>query len=115
MNKILFIDDEPEILSSYKNIFMPQMQNNKLDKLASEIFGESSIIETSKEEEFEVLVASQGEEGVNIVKKYSESFDKVKVVFIDMRMPPGINGQETAKKIRELDNNIEIVIVTALF
>jgi len=35
------------------------------------------------------------------------------VLFTDMRMPPGWDGLETSKKIRDLDKNIEIVIMTA--
>ena len=34
------------------------------------------------------------------------------VVFIDMRMPPGIDGKETARRIRQMDSEIQIVIVT---
>ncbi|MCK4983007.1 MAG: response regulator, partial [Victivallaceae bacterium] len=33
--------------------------------------------------------------------------------FTDMRMPPGWDGLKTAKKVREIDNNIEIVVMTA--
>jgi len=35
------------------------------------------------------------------------------VAFIDIRMPPGWDGIKTAQKIREIDRDIEIVIVTA--
>jgi len=35
------------------------------------------------------------------------------VAFIDMRMPPGISGLETAKELRKLDQRIYIVVVSA--
>jgi len=35
------------------------------------------------------------------------------LAFIDVRMPPGWDGMETAKRIRALDPEIELVIVTA--
>lgn len=35
------------------------------------------------------------------------------VMFTDMRMPPGWDGLKTSKKVREIDKNIEIVIMTA--
>jgi diguanylate cyclase (GGDEF)-like protein len=34
------------------------------------------------------------------------------IVFIDIRMPPGIDGIEAAKQIRALDPNVNIVVVT---
>jgi signal transduction histidine kinase len=34
-------------------------------------------------------------------------------MFLDMRMPPGWDGMETAKRIREVDRRLEIVIMTA--
>jgi DNA-binding LytR/AlgR family response regulator len=35
------------------------------------------------------------------------------VAFIDVRMPPGIDGAETARRLRELDSAVQIVICTA--
>ena len=34
------------------------------------------------------------------------------VAFIDVRMPPGIDGRETARRIRAIDPDVQIVIVT---
>ena len=38
--------------------------------------------------------------------------DPFAVAFIDVRMPPGIDGKETATRIRALDPDINLVIVT---
>ena len=43
----------------------------------------------------------------------AEENDEYLVAVLDMRMPPGINGFETAQKLIELDDNIEICFITA--
>jgi YesN/AraC family two-component response regulator len=48
-----------------------------------------------------------------MVKAANENNAPYAVMFTDMRMPPGWDGLKTAKKIREIDKNIEIVIMTA--
>lgn len=108
-SKILIIDDEVEILNVYERIFTPEetLSIDSLDFLDSEeAYEESNLFQTH---EYEVLRAVSGLEGVELAKKYED----IKVAFIDMRMPPGINGAETAKLIREINPKIEIVIVTA--
>lgn len=94
MNNVLFIDDDKLILESYKKIFSTKKDN----QFSSQ---------------FNILEASQGEDGVSIIKERLDSNDPIKVAFIDMRMPPGIDGAETARRIRDLDPRVEIVIVTA--
>ncbi len=108
-SKILIIDDEVEILNVYERIFTPEetLSIDSLDFLDSEeAYEKSNLFQT---QEYEVLRAVSGLEGVELAKKYED----IKVAFIDMRMPPGINGAETAKLIREINPKIEIVIVTA--
>ena len=39
--------------------------------------------------------------------------DPYLVAIVDMRIPPGINGFETAQKLVELDPDIEICFITA--
>jgi signal transduction histidine kinase len=115
MNNLLFIDDEDEILKSYKRIFEKSSKSSDLKGLAADFFGEAvaSYDLDNDGAEYVAYTASQGLDGVELVKKQLELNDPFKVAFIDMRMPPGINGLETAKRIRKLDPKIEIVIVTA--
>jgi len=39
--------------------------------------------------------------------------DPFTAVFLDIRMPPGIDGYATAQRIRKIDPNVQIVFVTA--
>jgi CheY-like chemotaxis protein len=69
---------------------------------------------SSKEEvTYTVDTAGQGQEALEMVKKANENGKPYALMFLDMRMPPGWDGLETATEIRKADSNIEIVIMTA--
>ncbi|TDT68590.1 response regulator receiver domain-containing protein [Hypnocyclicus thermotrophus] len=112
--KILLIDDQKEILESMKNLLSGQdnlkIINNKLDDLLSDFFEEEK--KEQEEEKYQVDIAEDGQTGYNMVKKALERDEPYSVVTIDMRMP-GWDGLRTAKEIRKIDENIEIVIITA--
>lgn len=106
-HSVLFIDDEVDNLNAYTNIL------SKDKKTSSENFIYENI--SDKDEwlnELVLLTATQGEMGVEIVSQ-KRNANPISVAFIDMRMPPGINGFETIKRIRAIDKDIELVMVTA--
>ena len=53
-----------------------------------------------------------GAAAVEAVRDAVKTGNPFAIVFLDIRMPPGIDGIETAKQIRAIDPNINIVIVT---
>lgn len=67
----------------------------------------------SAPESYEVHTALQGKEGFETVSAFRNKGTPFALAFIDIRMPPGWDGIQTAKKIREIVPDIEIVIVTA--
>lgn len=120
-NRILVIDDQKEVLDVYKTILEPHLDESRIQLAALEddIFGETPttlpIKESAwfEEECYNVVYANQGLIGIEEIVKSRHENKPFAVTFIDMRMPPGIDGKETAKRIRRIDNEIEIVIVTA--
>lgn len=113
--KLLFIDDEAQILEAYEDLFNKN-SSNQLDDLLDNLdisTGANSNTKFSEQNEYEVHTANQGIEGIKLVQNALEEDAPFQVAFIDMRMPPGINGAETAKRIRQIDPDIEIVFVTA--
>lgn len=114
-DNILFVDDEPEILETYGSIFQSNDENDELIKAANALLGPGSLSTENqgKMDGYRPFLCSQGSDAVEVVKTQQDLKDPIKVAFIDMRMPPGMNGAETAKKIREIDSKVEIVIVTA--
>ncbi|MBP7461049.1 MAG: diguanylate cyclase [Candidatus Delongbacteria bacterium] len=115
--RILVIDDQKDIRDVYLQILSntPNPESSHLKSLEDEIFSEPEqlpIIVTNTID-YDVDCASQGLEAVEMVRRSLEENNPYMVAFVDMRMPPGIDGKETAKRIRDLDDNIELVVITA--
>ena len=110
-NRVLVIDDDTQVLETYREILTPSM--DEIDLLASEI-GLPQLDDASVEQfKFELMSATQGEEGVELARMGLEMERPFAVALIDMRMPPGWDGLRTAMELRKLDERILIVIVTA--
>ncbi len=110
--RILVIDDDREIWKAYKLILEPEsLRNGSAREKMDVLLGSEQDMESSLS--FDVTYADQGIEGFNNAKAARSENIPFAVAFIDVRMPPGWNGMETAFRIRQIDPNIEIVIVTA--
>jgi CheY-like chemotaxis protein len=110
--RILVVDDNPEIHEDFKKILIHQDQHTEtLQKIKSELFDEPApAVNISP---YELNSAYQGEEAVQLVKEAFNRKDPYALIFLDVVMPPGINGIETAKAIWEIDPYVQIVICTA--
>ena len=116
--RILVIDDEPAMHEAYRRTFEARRAERgeaDLALLAAELFGgedAAAALPFDPVEIFEITHAEQGLDGLRAVSDSIASGEKYQVAFIDIRMPPGIDGKETAKRIREIDPDINLVIVT---
>jgi len=57
--------------------------------------------------EYRILGASSGEEALEIIKR-----DRPDLVLLDLKMP-GIGGMETLRRIKKIDKDIGVIIMTA--
>lgn len=114
MPRILIVDDNQEILNDYQKILRPTQNHKKdLHKLAADLFEEypsSDLAPKRAQKEFALTIASNG---LDAVERVTEAIGQFSLAFIDIRMPPGIDGIETSKRIWALDPNIQIVLCTA--
>ncbi len=108
-NRILVVDDEPSILELYLDFLAPK--DDGLGEL-SVLMG-ATVQSEPNDREFQVVTANQGKEALCKVEEAMELGTPFSVAFVDVRMPPGWDGLETAQRIREIDDDIHIVFVTA--
>jgi signal transduction histidine kinase len=114
---VLTIDDDPTILDAYASILVPYKKTSLEDavlKLEELHDIESSAIEPiEKSMNFEIFQANNGMSGIEIfLKKHLEGIT-IPVCIVDMRMPNGIDGLETALRLRDIDPDVHIIIATA--
>ena len=108
--RVLIVDDQKEIHDDFAEMLNPQHSEAWADKLAAAFVIED---EESFLPEFELLHARSGEEACDIVRIGKERTRPIAVAYIDIRMPPGVDGIETIRRVREIDRDVEIVIMTA--
>ena len=86
----------------------------ELESMAGELFEED--VEDDPDEtlnvKFEVTTANEGKIGVDEVGKAIQTGQPFTMAFVDIRMPYGIDGLETARQILSIDPDMEIIILT---
>jgi len=111
--RILIADDEPSILDAYSSVLLAGDKGKQadagLDDLEAELFGDSR---PSADQPYELQLCRQGQQAIAAVKQAAADGRPFSVAFLDVRMPPGMNGVETAKEIRGIDPGLNIVFVT---
>ena len=114
VNRILVVDDDAMLISEYIRClgedFEPDLGATTLTDLEKVLFGDDT--DERGAVKFEVHTRNQGEAAVEAVAAAVEAGQPYSIVFVDIRMPPGIDGIEAAKRIRMLDPNVNIVVVT---
>lgn len=107
--KILVVDDNKDVHSEFRSLLQPVTVNSQV--VGDEYDGDSLV--RSKASKYELICAAQGWEAIEIVKQAEVSESPFALAFIDLRMPPGINGLETIKKIWEISPLMEVVLCTS--
>jgi diguanylate cyclase (GGDEF)-like protein len=116
--RVLVVDDEPAMLETYRTVFASVAVDDDDDDLASmaaALFPDAARSDGDAplaEAVFDVTYAAGGAEAVELVAQSIADGRPFEVAFLDMRMPPGIDGKETARQIRQLDQGINLVMVT---
>src|ERR1700689_4179184 len=116
---VLVIDDEEMVRDNIEEILVPRKMsphNESVEAAASILFDSpaspSPVLRASNIPNFTVHKASNGMEGVEMVRESIKEGRPYAVIFLDMRMP-GWDGMETAVQIRKYDSKAEIIFVTA--
>lgn len=114
---LLVIDDNHSLHRDYQAVLCPDQRDEgetKLDELEELLLGDSTQDKKKRRERnFSIQSTYQGEEAYELVKRHLAKGIRYPLAFVDMRMPPGWDGLETIKKLREVDSQMNFVIVTA--
>lgn len=110
--RVLVVDDEYAVLQTYREALASP--SDEITALVEELLAESPKDNfTTQPHRYQLEVAQQGEEGVALAQQAIQQQKPFAVAFVDIRMPPGIDGRETALQLRQLDPSLYIVIVSA--
>lgn len=113
--RLLLVDDQDAIHAAYRTVFSKPNRDLDLDVLESALFGNEIATATPHTNafDFELEFASQGLEAVDLAAQAFQAGCPFEVAFVDMRMPPGIDGLETMQRLWEVDPLLQVVICTA--
>ncbi len=117
-NRILLVDDNHSIHDDYRAILCPRTSKDldDLNSIENDIFGEPENGDgesTSPQQVYEVDSAFQGTEAIKMVRQAADEGRPYALIFMDVRMPPGIDGIEAISQIWKEYPYIEMVICTA--
>lgn len=110
-HRILVIDDTPAIHQDFRRILSGAASHAPLEALEAALFGKPSARPASHR--FEVDSAYQGEEGVARVQAAVREGRPYAMAFVDVRMPPGMDGVETTVRLWQEDSELQVVLCSA--
>lgn len=112
--RILVVDDNDAIHQDFQKILNGSRGSREtLEQVESLILPEHKRMDSKSEEGYLLDSAHQGEEALNLVRQNFEQGTPYAMVFMDVRMPPGLDGIETTEKVWEIDPDIQVVLCTA--
>jgi two-component system, sensor histidine kinase and response regulator len=110
--RILIIDDNPVIHDDFRKIFCSKLPTTQtLFEATAALFGDTDAPDSDPA--FEVDSAFQGQDGLQRVIAARNEKRPYAMAFLDIRMPPGWDGIETAARIWDQDPDLQIVLCTA--
>lgn len=113
VTRILIVDDNQAIHRDFDKILGAAPEPAAaLAGIESLLFGDAPAAE-SERARYALEFASQGQEGVEHVRRAVAGGRPFAIAFIDMRMPPGWDGLETIERLWEVDPDVQVVICSA--
>src|SRR5690606_1417147 len=109
--RVLIVDDNRAIHEDFrKTLGASVAEHDELAALEAELFGASKTVDADV---FELTSAYQGEEALDLVRQARDQGEPFALAFVDVRMPPGLDGVATTERLLEQDPDINIVICSA--
>ena len=106
--RVLIVDDEPAIHDDFREM-LRRPAAASTDALAAAFLP----TETRPEAGFDLRHVQSGESAFEAVRDANAAGEPIAVAYVDIRMPPGMDGVATIRAIRTIDPHIELVVMTA--
>jgi two-component system sensor histidine kinase/response regulator len=111
VHRVLVVDDNIAIHDDFRKILSTDTSATTLETKEATLFdGPAPVVPQTS---FNLSFASQGQEAVDLMQVARQTGRRYALVFMDVRMPPGMDGVEAAVKLWEIDPDLQIVICTA--
>jgi len=110
--RVLVVDDNRSIHEDFRKILEPCAVDRRLEETGAALLGDAHIPPVV-EQHFSVDSAYQGREALARVGEAVREGSPYAMAFLDVRMPSGWDGLETALRIWRVDPKIIIVFCTA--
>ncbi|MBI5434104.1 MAG: hybrid sensor histidine kinase/response regulator [Planctomycetes bacterium] len=114
--RILIVDDNASIHEDFRKVLARRETDQRaLAAAEAALFDDepATSAPTAEPELFTLGFALQGEEAVETVRHARAENAPYAMAFVDMRMPPGIDGVTTIERIWAVDPDVQIVVCTA--
>ena len=117
-NRILIVDDQPELYDDFVEMLAQTTVPRESDAFAAAFQGTGASLDPAPAEDpfppsFELSHAHSGEDACALVEDAWREGRPFALAFVDLRMPPGMDGVEAIQRIRRTDRDLEIVVMTA--
>ncbi len=111
-HKILIVDDDPAVLDAYRRILSAPAGDDELAKARAALFDDEPAAPKLNVFAPEVVLVDQGQAAIDAVASATAS-GGFAMAFVDMRMPPGLDGFATIDRLWTLDSDLQVVIASA--
>ena len=110
--RVLIVDDNASIHDDFRKILVTDDESSaEMSDLEADLFGESPASPVA--ETIDLQHAHQGEDAIRMVAAARGEDRPFAVAFVDVRMPPGIDGIETTARLWQHDPDLQVVICSA--
>lgn len=113
-HRILIVDDNATIHEDIRKLLRFEQQST-LAAAEADLFGSAAPGNSHDPTAFQFSIDSayQGSEALKLVQEAVQDGDPYCVAIIDVRMPPGWDGIETAAQLWQADPDLEVIICSA--
>ncbi len=112
VQRILIVDDNESIHEDFRKLLQAAASDN-LQKAEQDLFGTPAAVSDDPGFDFQLSFAFSGKEALHKVTEAGLQGRPFRVMFCDIRMPPGWDGIETISQCWKVDPGLEVVICSA--